>query len=109
MHRTFCRGLQYAYPPCAVLINYKNQYEFKGVNISIVDWPDFMSIDNLSDTTKQRVINLYSAYPDNTYIKQLSKNIKLNNKFPTELQKYFAILDKTRNLKHTDIFPWLYE
>ena len=91
------------------LENYKNQYEFKGVNISIVDWPDFMSIDNLSDTTKQRVINLYSAYPDNTYIKQISKNIKLNNKFPTELQKYFAILDKTRNLKHTDIFPWLYE
>jgi len=90
------------------LEKYKSQYNFKGINMSIVNWPNFMSIDNLSNTVKQEVIKLYFNYP-NTKLNQIAKNIRMNNNFPIELQKYFTKLDKSRNLNHTNIFTWLYE
>ena len=90
------------------LENYKNQYNFDGINISIVNWPNFMSIDNLSDVVKKEVINLYCNVP-NYRLNQIAKNIRMNNNSPIELQNYFTNLDKSRNLNHTKIFTWLYE
>src|SRR6056300_59975 len=41
------------------IIDLKEQYNCAGINISIVDWPNFMSIDCLTDEQKNKVITLY--------------------------------------------------
>lgn len=87
--------------------NYKKHYNFNGINISIVNWPNFMSVDNLSNEVKKKVIDLYSN-SDIPRMKQISNNLKLNDKFPIELQQYFSKLDISRNLDHKKIFKWIY-
>lgn len=83
-------------------------YNFKRINVSIVHWPFFMTIDNLSDKMK---IKVKSEYNDcNTpRMKKIVRNLKYNDNNPTQLCEYFTKIDRERNLNHKILMPWLYE
>ena len=86
----------------------KDDYNFAGINISIAHWPEFMQFSYLSDTVKQRVIDMYKDWPHNR-MKNIARSLKLDNSKPTKLIQYFETIDKLRNLDHKPLFPWLYE
>lgn len=88
------------------IIDLKNKYNCKGINISIVDWPNFMSIDNLTDKNKVLVKNKYKNC-EIPRVRMMVENLKLNNKNSTELKSYFEKLDKVRMLNYKEIFAWL--
>lgn len=82
------------------------EYQCAGINISIVDWPDFMSMDNLTDDIKKDIIQKYSDCSIGR-VKTLVKNIRLNNNTPTQLINYFKRLDSVRGLDYKRVFEWL--
>ena len=86
------------------LIDY---YNFERVNVSIVHWPTFMSVDNLHDNVKQYAKVKYNMTKTHR-TRKIVRALEYTGAEPIELQQYFTKLDKARNLDHTKLFPWLY-
>jgi len=83
-------------------LNVDNQY-----NISIVEFPKWMTIHNMTNTDKKYCINKYQKCSSRR-VKSLLKTLKFTNNTPIQLQNYFKKLDTIRGLDHTNIFHWLY-
>ena len=83
-----------------------SEYNCEGINISIVDWPDFMSIDNLTDSIKEKIKIQYKDC-DIKRVKSMIDNIKINNNNSDRLIEYFKKIDSVRGLNYKKVFKWL--
>ena len=90
----------------AKIQNLAKEYNCDGINISIVDWPEFLSIDNLTDDIKIKVKKLYND-SNIKRVKSLVDNIKINNNNSDKMIEYFEKIDNIRGLDHKKVFTWL--
>ena len=90
------------------ILDLQKKYSFKGVNITIVHWPEFMQIKHLSNNVKFKCKKELRDI-DHKRLQDILSALEFNNSKPIELQKYFTQLDKIRNTNHKRIFPWIYE
>ena len=90
------------------IIDLQKKYSFKGVNVSIIHWPEFMQIKHLSNNVKFKC-KKELADIDHKRLQEMLSALEFDNSKPIELQKYFTQLDKIRNTNHKEIFPWIYE
>lgn len=88
------------------IISLQNEYKCEGINISIVNWPEFMSIDNLSNETKKLIKKRY-ANCNIPRVREIVENLKLNNNDSSKIRNYFENLDKVRGLEYRNIFKWI--
>ena len=66
-----------------------------------------MTVDNLHDNVKRYAKEKYKMTKTHR-TRKIVKALEYTGAVPIELQKYFAKLDKSRNLDHAKLFPWLY-
>ena len=90
------------------IIDLQKKYSFKGVNVSIIHWPEFMQIKHLSNNVKFKCKKELGDI-DHKRLQEMLSALEFDNSKPIELQKYFTQLDKIRNTNHKEIFPWIYE
>jgi uncharacterized Fe-S cluster-containing radical SAM superfamily protein len=88
------------------IIELKNYYNCRDINISIVDWPSFMSLDCLTNEHKTIVKEKYQTcvLPR---VRSLVNNLELNNNNPQKLIEYFKNIDRVRGLNYREVFKWL--
>jgi MoaA/NifB/PqqE/SkfB family radical SAM enzyme len=95
-------------PDIINIFTLQEEYNFAGVSVSIVHWPEFMQIKYLSDSIKIKCKQEFNKLNNNRLQDMLSA-LEFDNSKPIELQKYFAQLDRIRNTDHKRIFTWIYE
>ena len=95
-------------PDIINIFTLQEEYNFAGVSVSIVYWPEFMQIKYLSDSIKIKCKQEFNKLNNNRLQDMLSA-LEFDNSKPIELQKYFAQLDRIRNTDHKRIFTWIYE
>ena len=87
---------------------YSKQFNFSmSFNISIVFWPNFMTIDALPQSVIDQVAEKYKNHY-NIRIKNMTKNLKHDPVKLKELKEYLIKLDELRGLDHTKCFNHLY-
>ena len=88
--------------------HYSKQFNFSmNFNISIVFWPNFMTLDALPQSVIDQAAEKYKNHY-NTRIKNMTKNLKHDPVKLKELKEYLIKLDELRGLDHTKCFNHLY-
>lgn len=85
----------------------KKQYNCHTINISILNWPDFLSLDVLTDDQKREVKERYGNFKEIPRVMTFVNSIELNGKSPQKMIEYFEKLDKVRGLDYKKVFKWL--
>jgi len=86
----------------ARLFNFNNN-----LNISIVHWPEFMSLDALPQSILDQVTSMYKN-DHSDRIRNMIINLKHNPLKLKELKDYLEKIDQLRNLEHKKCFEYLY-
>lgn len=85
------------------------QYKCKDINISIVRWPDFLSLNVLSDHKKlylkEYVINNKDII--HARITGMINDLKINNSNTDRMVNYFNKLDEHRGTNYKQVFTWI--
>lgn len=89
------------------IVELKDAYNCKQINISILNWPDFMSLDVLTDDQKLEVKNRYSNFHKVPRVMTYVNSIELNGNNPQKMIDYFKNLDRNRGLDYKKVFAWL--
>ena len=89
------------------IVELKDAYNCKQINISILNWPDFMSLDVLTDDQKLEVKNRYSNFHKVPRVMTYVNSIELNGNNPQKMIEYFENLDRNRGLDYKKVFAWL--
>jgi len=88
------------------IIALKNHYGFKGINISLVYWPDFLSAHHLPDAIKEQAMELYKDC-EVRRVRDYVNTFTLDGSNLDEMCDYFAKIDQSRGLNYKDIFKWI--
>ena len=89
--------------------SYSKTYNFvNGFNVSIVYWPNFMTLDALPQAIIDDVTEKYKN--DSSHrIRGMTRNLKHDAQKLQELKDYLTKIDELRGLNHKEVFPYLYE
>ena len=88
---------------------YSKQFNFSmSFNISIVFWPNFMTLDALPQSVIDQAAEKYKNHYS-IRIKNMTKNLKHDPVKLKELKEYLIKLDELRGLDHTKCFSHLYK
>ena len=91
------------------IAKYSTQFNFlPNFNVSIVFWPNFMTLDALPQSVIDQVAEKYKNHY-NTRIKNMTKNLVHDPVKLKELKEYLTKIDKLRGLDHTKWFSHLYK
>lgn len=88
---------------------YSKRYNFIiGFNVSIVYWPNFMTLEALPQTIIDDVTKKYESLPPTHRVRGMTRNLKHDPQKLIELKEYLTKIDELRNLNHKECFPYLY-
>ena len=88
--------------------SYINQYGFKAINISIVYWPDFMTLQSLPQDVIDVVSEKYKN-DENSRIRNMTRDLRHDVEKSHNLKTYLNKIDAIRGLDHKTVFQYLYD
>jgi MoaA/NifB/PqqE/SkfB family radical SAM enzyme len=89
------------------IVELKEKYQCKQINISILNWPEFMQLDVLTDEQKLEVKHKYRNFDKVERVMTYVNSIELNGNNPEKMIEYFKKIDHIRGLDYKKVFKWL--
>lgn len=91
------------------IYQYTYEYNFeKNINISLITWPNFLSVNALPEHLIKECAEKYKSFPSNR-IKNLFKTAKHDPNLLQETKKYLKKLDSIRDTDSVKVFPYIFE